>query len=168
VKDFIFQKPPLFANERGRRNTMPNIWRMLSTTAALTFMLCMTGLVMSGPVFAEPCVDNGDGTVTDTNAGLIWEKESTGPMNWDDAMSYASGLSLGGHSDWRLPDKDELRGLYDSSCLNLMSVEENWYWSSTAHRNIKNLAYLVDFIHGLVLGNLMSESFYVRAVRAGQ
>jgi len=83
-------------------------------------------------------------------------------------MSYASSLSLGGHSDWLLPDKDELRGLYDSSCLNLMTVEEEWYWSSTAHRNIRNLAHLVDFYRGLVLGGPMSESFYVRAVRAGQ
>ncbi len=42
-------------------------------TAALAFMLCMTLLVMSGTAFSaglKQCVDNGDGTVTDNNAGL--------------------------------------------------------------------------------------------------
>jgi len=148
---------------------MEKIWRHFFETAVLVFMLCLTGLAMStGTSYAQQCVDNGDGTVTDNDTGLIWQKDSAGPMDWDAAMSYVSSLSLGGHSDWLLPNRDELRGLYDSSCLNLMALEEKWYWSSTAHRNIKNLAHAVDFYHGLVLGAPMSESFYTRAVSAGQ
>ncbi len=87
---------------------MRKMWRKIFTTVALAFMLCLTGLVMSGTVLAQQCVDNGDGTVTDKGAGLMWQKATAGPMDWHTAMSYASSLSLGGHSDWRLPSSDEL------------------------------------------------------------
>lgn len=36
-------------------------------TMVPAFMLCLTMLVMSGTAFAQRCVDNGDGTVTDNN-----------------------------------------------------------------------------------------------------
>lgn len=69
------------------------------------------------------CVGNEDGsTVTDVGAGLMWQTATAGQMNWDAAMSYASGLTLGGNSDWRLPNKDELKGLYDSPCKDMMDV----------------------------------------------
>jgi len=49
--------------------------------------------------------DNGDGTVTDNNTKLIWSKNANlcGWKNWQDACSYCAGLTLAGHSDWRLP-----------------------------------------------------------------
>ena len=47
-------------------------------------------------------IDNGDGTVTDTETGLMWQKATApGTYNWQNALSYAEGLTLGGHSDWR-------------------------------------------------------------------
>ena len=85
-------------------------------------MLCLTGLFLSGTAFADRCVDNGDGTVTDNGTGLMWQKATAGPMNWNDARSYASGLSLGGHSGWGLPNRDELSGLYHSPCKEMMKV----------------------------------------------
>lgn len=48
--------------------------------------------------------DNGDGTVTDDNTGLMWQK--TPPkekMTYDEALEYVENLELGGYSDWRLP-----------------------------------------------------------------
>jgi hypothetical protein len=80
------------------RNIMRKMWRNVFGTAALAFMLCLAGLVMSGTAFADRCVDNGDGTITDNGTGLMWQEATAGKMNWDAAMSYASGLSLGGHS----------------------------------------------------------------------
>lgn len=106
-----------------------------TTIVTVALMLCLTGLVMSGTAFADRCVDNGDGTITDNGAGLMWQKATDGRMNWNDAMSYASGLSLGGHSGWRLPNKDELVGLYNSECKNLMNVRSVRYWSSTTTYN---------------------------------
>jgi hypothetical protein len=60
--------------------------------------------------------DNGDGTVTDLNTGLMWQK--TPPAEhyaWDEAAKYASNLQLAGHDDWRMPTMKELYSLVDFS-----------------------------------------------------
>ena len=138
---------------------------------AMAFLLCLTGLVMSGTAFSAgggQCEDNGDGTVTDNGSGLMWQKATAGEMNWYDAMSYASGLSLGGHSGWRLPNKDELVGLYNSPCKSMMDVRRDYYWSSTARFIYTSHAWLVNLNCGHEVGLNKSISYYVRAVRAGQ
>ncbi len=147
-----------------------NIWTKFSTTAALALMLCMTMLAMSGTAFAQRCVDNGDETVTDNGTGLMWQKETAGHfMSWDQAMSYASSLSLGGHSYWQLPTIYELSGLYYSPCKEMMNVESSYYWSSTASPYVRNAAQLVGFkFGGHVASDDKSSRYYVRAVRSAQ
>lgn len=56
--------------------------------------------------------DNGDGTVTDLNTGLMWQK--TPPVrhySWDEAAEYAEDLKLAGYNDWRMPSIKELYSL---------------------------------------------------------
>ncbi|SMP62714.1 Protein of unknown function [Desulfonatronum zhilinae] len=139
--------------------------KKLLAVAVMAVMLC---LVVSGNAFADDrCVDNGDGTVTDKWTRLMWQQATAGPMNWDAAMSYANNLSLGGHSGWWLPSKDELTGLYDSPCKSMMQVQPTRYWSSTTDAYDTDLAWLVDFYLGMSILH-KSDSYYVRAVRAGQ
>ncbi len=145
-----------------------NMWTKFFTTAALATMLCMTGQVMSGEAQAQQCVDNGDGTVTDNLMGLMWQKATAGPMNWDTAMSYASGLSLGGHSGWRLPSRDELANLYHSPCKSIMEVVSDGYWSSTTNAYNTSFVWLVYFSSGGMGNGNKLDSHYVRPVRAGQ
>jgi len=81
--------------------------------------------------------DNGNGTVTDNNTGLMWQKCSTGQNNDDtcsgtaldynwyrasgtyhawynpDSQDVCGSLNLGGSSDWRLPSKKELITIVD-------------------------------------------------------
>jgi len=58
--------------------------------------------------------DNGDGTVTDTASGLIWQQADSGKgMDWPSALAYAAGLKLAGHDDWRLPNAKELQSIVD-------------------------------------------------------
>jgi len=61
--------------------------------------------------------DNGDGTVTDTVTGLLWQKVADGTArNWADAGTYCSGLDLGSHSSgWKLPVLVQLETLLDLS-----------------------------------------------------
>lgn len=48
--------------------------------------------------------DNGDGTVTDDNTGLIWQQTPpSDKMTYDEAIEYVEKLELGGYTDWRLP-----------------------------------------------------------------
>ena len=58
--------------------------------------------------------NNGDGTVTDTQTGLMWAASDNGrDINWADAREYCLNYSGGGHTDWGMPTQDELAGLYD-------------------------------------------------------
>ena len=43
------------------------------------------------------------------NRKLIWSERSSIKMNWNAAKQYCENLTEGGHSDWRLPNIDELR-----------------------------------------------------------
>jgi hypothetical protein len=58
-------------------------------------------------------IDNGDGTITDTNTKLMWLQDvnyartsgydSDGRMSWSEAMDWAANLLYAGYDDWRLP-----------------------------------------------------------------
>jgi hypothetical protein len=86
----------------------------------------------SGPFFGqdaqytglEPSLTiNEDGTITDQNTGLIWQRsldfDGNGKVNAADkltfaaASSYCENLTLAGSSDWRLPDIKTLDSLMD-------------------------------------------------------
>ena len=50
---------------------------------------------------------NGDGTVTDTITGLIWQQTDGGEMTIENAVIYCDTLTLGGYTNWRLPNAHE-------------------------------------------------------------
>jgi hypothetical protein len=73
--------------------------------------------------------DNGDGTVTDLNTGLTWEKLSDdGSVHDRDAVftfanaqthvAALNGMSFAGHTDWRLPNVRELLSLVHYGVAN--------------------------------------------------
>jgi hypothetical protein len=55
--------------------------------------------------------DNGDGTVTDLNTGLMWQKTPGGKATYGEAVSGADDSNLAGYEDWRLPSIKELYAL---------------------------------------------------------
>jgi hypothetical protein len=61
-------------------------------------------------------VDNGDGTISDLATGLMWQQSDDGiARDWENALTYAESLNLGGKSDWRLPNAKELQSIIDYS-----------------------------------------------------
>ena len=122
-------------------------------------------------------VDTGDGTITDTSTGLMWQK-STGSTTytWDQAKAYCEELTLGGKSDWRLPTRNELQSIVDynennpaiSPVFFPSSVGAN-HWTSTTNAVNTNNAWGLNFYNGNAFYDYpKTGAYYVRAVRAGQ
>ncbi len=60
--------------------------------------------------------ENNDGTVSDRATGLMWQQaDDKKGRDWEDALAYAEGLRLAGHTDWRLPNTKELQSIVDYS-----------------------------------------------------
>lgn len=59
--------------------------------------------------------DNGDGTVSDLNTGLMWQKtpEQDRKLTFAEALAHAKQSRLAGHADWRLPTIKQLYSLID-------------------------------------------------------
>jgi len=77
--------------------------------------------------------DHGDGTVTDTVTGLMWQKTDGGEMTIDSAIRYCSALSLAGYHDWHLPRPHELFSLNNLQYVNpaldsVFTVTSAQYW----------------------------------------
>src|SRR5262249_31619506 len=138
--------------------------------------------------------DNGDGTITDLNTELMWEKKVVGSgclhcvndqYTFAQATSTASGsfllgvnteggTGLGGHSDWRLPNAKELLSLVDYSRSNnaiapiFNPVNGFGYWSSTSYVIDPSRAWAVFFFNGDGEFGDKLAGLYVRAVRGGR
>ena len=126
-------------------------------------------------------VDNGDGTVTDTSTGLMWQQDTArdgqgnyDPMTWEEALAYCESRTIGGHTDWRLPTIKELRSLVDHTkydpaidALHFPNTVASVYWSSTPFTYVTCLTWIIDFYNGGT-GSGSETYYYVRAVRGGQ
>lgn len=120
--------------------------------------------------------------VTDSTTGLQWQDNTvveTTEQNWIEAINYCENtLSLGGHNDWRLPNKNELSSIIDYSTQNpsidgtFLYAANNYYWSSTSLANPTTVyatyAWIVFFDYGYSNNGNKPGSRYVRCVRGGQ
>ncbi|MDD2717370.1 MAG: DUF1566 domain-containing protein [Candidatus Wallbacteria bacterium] len=66
--------------------------------------------------------DNGDGTISDLNAGLMWKKDESQELTFVEALKYCEELRLADYSDWRLPSIREIATL-----INLSYKDGNWF-----------------------------------------
>ena len=145
----------------------------------------------SSQVWAKPSsttsrfTDNGDGTVTDNETGLIWLKNADcfGRQNWANAINLSNNLASGacgltdGSSpgDWRLPNRNELLSLVDYAqhepALPLghpfSSVVSSYYpyWTSTTSEGLSGDAWDVNLNIGSLSLSIKSNSFHVWPVR---
>ncbi|WP_200154164.1 InlB B-repeat-containing protein, partial [Chromatium okenii] len=142
-------------------------------------------LVRGGQSF-DSFVDNGDGTVSQTNTGLMWAKCSEGQSvtdctgtastkTWSEALTVANNSNLGGYSDWRLPNAKELQALVDYSRFTTTidtsyfpNTPSSWFWSGSPSAVSANYAWGVYFNNGNASNNYRYNDDHVRLVRGGQ
>jgi hypothetical protein len=142
-------------------------------------------------------VDHGDGTITDCNTGLMWEKKVPGGDAsvtcltdlhgvdstctfvqaagvWIAAINAEGGGGYAGYNDWRVPNIRELQSIVDygrvAPTINPIfgPTADIFYWSSTSFVALPPVAWNVDFLIGSVGFANEANSFRVRAVRGGR
>ncbi|MBC8236662.1 MAG: DUF1566 domain-containing protein [Helicobacteraceae bacterium] len=135
-------------------------------------LLLMIGLSM---LHAELTRDATTGIVTDSTTGLMWQDNEVGTLiNWQGAIDRCEALTLGTHSDWRLPNINELTSLVDDTRYDpaisseFQNTISNGYWSSTTYANDTDFAWGLNFGNGGQDGYGKAGDYYVRCVRAGQ
>ena len=158
------------------------------------------GDVQAGAALPVPRFsDRGDNTITDNLTGLVWAENANllgtthknddadgmpgdGLVTWEHALAFIRNLNRDhylGHSDWRLPNINELESLVDaersdpalpvnSPFVNVRSVPAAYYWSSTSWAANPAYAWLIEFYDGYVGPDFKGSNRYVWPVREGQ
>jgi hypothetical protein len=145
------------------------------------------GAVRAGAAF--DFTDNGDGTVTDNNTGLMWENKTIGGLHdkektlrwsgdgsqetvwdWLDDVNAEAGTGFAGHNDWRLPNIKELQSIRNyggGSAPAPFNVKESYYWSSTTVHYFPGSAWTVFMTGGgdMIIYDKAGQEFYAIAVR---
>ena len=105
-------------------------------------------------------VNNGDGTISDLNTGLMWQQADDGDFyDWENAIVTAENFELAGYTDWRLPNPKELHSIVDytrcpdvtnsaaiDSIFSITGIldpygipnQYPYFWTGTTHINSPN------------------------------
>lgn len=114
-------------------------------------MVIIAAMLLAQPLFAgERFTDNGDGTVSDHQLGVMWAKtDNNGDIDWNQAVrwvTYTFPDTLEKQYDnWRLPTLAELKSLmrsdikdkgYETECgqwvkiVPVIRLSCGWVWTS--------------------------------------
>ena len=159
---------------------VPSLW------AAAT---CNTSVTATTP--STDFTVNGDGTVTHSRTGLMWQRCAVGQywsgdscagtaskMTWSEALLAGRYFDIPLHNfnvDWRLPNVNELRSIVEAKCVNpsvnesiFPATDASNFWSASAKAGNSDAAWVVSFYTGSAYNNYKSSAHQVRLVRAGQ
>ena len=92
--------------------------------------------------------DAGSVEVTDNYTGLVWQQGfSPAIMNWEDAPAYCAGLTLNGHTGFRVPTLNELASTVNEAkvggAIDAVAFPGNpngckdpkyWFWAAEASK----------------------------------
>ena len=140
-------------------------------------------------------VDGLDGTVTDTETSLVWQRcpvgyvlndggtsdelgddvcvpDTTTQMHWQVALTVADGHSFAGETDWRLPNVKELDSLTELDCIGpaiapglFPDTPRDRFWTSTPDANLDQGVKVIDAHQGDIVGVDAKSSNFARLVR---
>lgn len=136
--------------------------------------------------------DNGNGTISDQQTGLIWSKCplglsgagcSSGILDlktWSDALAAAKNSNLATYMDWRLPNIKELESIVERSCAS-PAINKNYFPNTPAsifssfffsaspdNDNRPNFALGINFSKGHGSRSFRVQPRHVRFVRGSQ
>lgn len=129
--------------------------------------------------------DNNDGTLSHTPTQLMWMRCALGQswsppdctgasslLTWQDALNAASSSNFAGHTDWRLPNKNELASLIENRCWDpsidsglFPATQQFFFWTATPDNTDANSALAVAFDRGRIFQRIKTETSLTRLVR---
>lgn len=118
-------------------------------------------------------------TVMDELTGLVWLRNANSaefPLTWQEALDHVAQMNrdrAAGYTDWRLPNRRELRSLISHQSRRPALPDEHpftnlfqgWYWSSTTAAISPAHAWYVSMDGGRMFYGGKDQSFMVWPVR---
>jgi hypothetical protein len=136
--EFFRLRLPLFRlNDTGQTNCYNTNGTVIPPPEPGT---ALQGQDAQHPSTAMQFLDNGDGTVSDLNTGLMWQQVPGSKVPWTNALEDAAIFSLAGYGDWRLPTIKELYSLID-------------FQGSSAQTEASSIPYLDTNVFGFNYGD---------------
>jgi hypothetical protein len=141
----------------------------------------------------ERFTDNGDGTVTDTFTGLMWQRDAdcmvthypsfdndstagNGEVTWQHALDFVQGINDGayplcggGYNDWRLPSVYDLKSFstYPPVGQPFINLAFDHYWTSTTYEYDASRAHVVKTDNASMTNHPKINFLPVWCVRGG-
>ena len=136
------------------------------------------------------CVIGGE-AILDNQTGLVWARDAQilgKKVSWEEAVNYCESMDLGGKKGWRLPTRDELIALLDTSQSEPALPEGHpflkikdlatatgsgrsggyQYWTSTIFEDDNERVWMVSFKAGYVMDSLKLLDLTIWPVRDGE
>jgi len=132
-----------------------------------------------GTPWPEPRFKREGGCITDRLTGLVWHRNANlaeFPLTWQEALDFVIQMNCDRHlgeSDWRLPNRHELRSLISHQTRRpalpenhpFTHVFNGWYWTATTAAISPAHAWYVDMDGGRMFYGGKDQSFMVWPVR---
>lgn len=132
-----------------------------------------------GEPWPETRFETENGMVLDLLTGLMWTQNANLtdlPVMWQESLDYISELNRAqafGYSDWRLPNRRELRSLASHQTKNpalprehpFQNVFLGWYWTSTTAAINTSYAWYIHMEGGRMFYGRKEQSFLCWPVR---
>ena len=113
-------------------------------------------------------LDNGNGTITDSETGHTWFRCSAGQVwsdgkckgraiirNFEEAQAWAEQAQIADMSNWRIPEIDEMTTIVEDDCRSpavdtnaFPGIQAENYWSSEDNFWISSMAWSLFFYKG--------------------
>jgi len=124
-------------------------------------------------------IDHGNGTLTDTITGLVWQQTDGGDMTFGNAATYCDTLTLGGYNNWRLPNAREAFSILNHQNYNpalnptlFKNASAEYWWTCDSPFSNTTQIWCITSEGGLIikkrtesLGAGGKDKIHVRAVR---
>lgn len=129
--------------------------------------------------FTPYFIKNNNGIITDTITSLQWQQTDGGELKIENAMMYCDTLTLGGYTDWRLPNAQEAFSILNMQNVNpainttyFTNTGAEYWWTSVRQANDTNKIWCTNAGGGIgnhprteTISAGGNKKFHVRAVR---